>query len=137
MADFTRDNLTAIWAQLRQLEGRADDIERRMAAMVSVTQTMLEAVALMGGIQFPGIVRERAPGSITPDQRLALIGALDGAGATSSRHRALRLAGILPGWQHGGDLGWLSEAEAHTVLSALGAVPEPGTLASEPAQDAP
>ena len=25
MADFTRDNLTAIWAQLRQLEGRADD----------------------------------------------------------------------------------------------------------------
>jgi len=79
------------------------------------------------------------PGTITQAQRLALIGALDDAGIKNTWQRAARIGEILAekDWLHGGDLGWLSEAQAATVLDTLTAVPEPGELSHGPAWDAP
>jgi hypothetical protein len=80
------------------------------------------------------------PGTITGTQRLAIVGLFDAAGIRNTWQRAFHIAEILheEDWQHGGDLGWLSEAQAQAVITAMTRQPPgPGELTSGPAWDAP
>ena len=62
---------------------------------------------------------DERPGTITEGQRLDLIGILlrDGV-AWSAAHRLEWLAQRIPGWDHGGELGWLSQRQAGDLLLA-------------------
>src|SRR5271155_590085 len=58
------------------------------------------------------VVSQR-PGSITEDQRMAVVGKLMEHGGLFSRHdRAATIARAVPGWTWEGDLGALSQQQA-------------------------
>ncbi len=59
--------------------------------------------------------------SLSQDQRWALADAFMSAGIRSSDQRAEFIGRVIPGWIHGGDLGWLSSEGADVVLAALAA----------------
>jgi hypothetical protein len=63
-------------------------------------------------------VESEKPGSITEGQRLALAGTLGWLGITTSHLRGIFISEAISGWQHGGDLGWLSQRQASEVLAA-------------------
>jgi hypothetical protein len=67
-------------------------------------------------------IPSQKPGSITGEQRQALIGLLMDQGLVGegkSRHRAELIAEAVPGWKWGGDLGALSQQQAGDVLELL------------------
>lgn len=59
--------------------------------------------------------------SLSQEQRWALMDAFISAGIENSDQRAKFIGKIIPGWVHGGDLGWLSWDGAEIVLAALAA----------------
>ena len=80
------------------------------------------------------------PGTITGTQRLAIVGLFDAAVLPVLFVENLGdVEGSLPGVADpGGDLGWLSEAQAQAVITAMTRQPPgPGELTSGPAWDAP
>jgi hypothetical protein len=65
------------------------------------------------------VVSQR-PGSITEDQRMAVIGLLMELGIAFSRHaRAEMIARAIPGWTWQGDLNALSQQQAGDLLEYL------------------
>jgi hypothetical protein len=65
------------------------------------------------------VVSQR-PGSITPDQRLGIIGLMQEQGILFNRWtRANVIATVVPGWPYGGDFGALSQQEAADLLEHL------------------
>jgi hypothetical protein len=66
---------------------------------------------------------DKRPGTITENQRLDLIGILlRDRGAWSRAHRMEWLTQRIPGWDHGGDLGWLSQKQAGDLLAAANGI---------------
>lgn len=62
-------------------------------------------------------------GTATPEQRLALLGVFARDGHAHSRaYRLEWLAQRIPGWNHGGELDWLSERQAGDLLAAAAGV---------------
>jgi hypothetical protein len=59
------------------------------------------------------------PGSITTEQRLAIVGLCIDQNLLTPRKRAAELEMVVAGWRYGGDLGWLSQREAGDVLEHL------------------
>lgn len=57
--------------------------------------------------------------SLSQEQRWALYDAFISAGIGNSDERAKFIGSVIPGWIHGGDLGWLSHDGAEVVLAAL------------------
>lgn len=101
------------------------------AAVTSAACATMETMMMTG-------MSSTKPGSITEAQRgyLADYFIENGIG---SRQRGYYLLGILgDSWAHGGDLGWLSQADAELVRRAIETSDvEPGTLTAEPAEEAP
>ena len=67
-------------------------------------------------------IPSQKPGSITDEQRLALIGLLIDQGFVGDgkwRARAILIAEVVPGWPYGGDLGNLSQQQAGDLLELL------------------
>ena len=63
---------------------------------------------------------DQRPGSLTEDQRYAIMGLLMERGLLFNRHaRAETIARILPGWKWAGDLGALSRRQAGDLLEHL------------------
>ena len=58
---------------------------------------------------------------LTQEQRWALADAFMSAGIKNSDQRAEFIGQVVPGWIHGGDLGWLFAVDADRVLAALAA----------------
>ena len=57
--------------------------------------------------------------TLSQEQRWALADAFMSAGIRNSDQRAVFIGLVIPGWIHGGDLGWLSPGAADLVLAAL------------------
>jgi hypothetical protein len=65
------------------------------------------------------VVSQR-PGSVTGDQRLAIIGLMQDQGVLLPRSRRNEvIAEVVPHWMFGGDLGVLSQQEAEDLIAHL------------------
>ena len=65
-------------------------------------------------------VLSQRPGSITENQRTAVIGLLMDQGLLFNRHtRGEVIAAAVPGWRWAGDLGFLSQQQAGDLLEHL------------------
>jgi hypothetical protein len=65
------------------------------------------------------VVSQR-PGSVTGEQRLAIIGLMESLGILLPRSRRNEvIAEVVPGWQWAGDLGVLSQEQAARLLENL------------------